>query len=315
MKNKSLESLFGIQKKFNQMIYGSGELEISHKEEITKSLCLALHAEVSDLISSLNYKEHYNCEKRVEKEKILYEAVDVVRYAVAVLNLWGYQADDFWSAYLDKDNYLMSQRRQEEVKWEGQPVLVVDLDDVLIHFRSGFIDWLNDKFGIYADKQSSEYYTAKEVIKAGLNPEEVFNQFILERKINQLEPDIEMINTINHLKTQGYWIHLLTARPKSDLLCFYDTYTWIETHGLKYDRLDFSGEKYRWCAKSEYFDHKAIVCAIDDSPKHAAEYAKHGISVCVPITSYNVEVHNMENVHTFNTPDELLEKIKNLREV
>ena len=119
-----------------------------------------------------------------------------------------------------------------------------------------------------------------------------------------------MINAINQLKTQGYWIHLLTARPKSDLLCFYDTYTWIETHGLEYDRLDFSGEKYRWCAKSEYFDHKAIVCAIDDSPKHAAEYAKHGMNVCVPVTSYNVEVHNMENVHTFNTPDEMLEKLK-----
>tara|TARA_R110000824_G_scaffold47830_1_gene135712 strand:- start:1032 stop:1979 length:948 start_codon:yes stop_codon:yes gene_type:complete len=312
IKRKSLDQLFEIQKEFNNLIYGTKELPVGDREEITKSLCLAIHAEVSDLISALNYKEHYNSEKKVEKEKILYESVDVVRYAIAILNLWEFKPCEFWNAFLDKDNYLASQRKQQETSWSNQPVLIVDLDDVLIQFRDGFIDWLEEKFSIVINRMSSEYYTTKEVMSAGLNPEEVFNQFILDRKIKSLQPEQAMIDTINSLSDEGYWIHLLTARPKDDLLCFYDTYTWLKNAGLNYDRLDFSGEKYRWCAKSEYFNSKSIVCAIDDSPKHAAEYAKHGIDVCVPSKSYNLEVHDMKKVHVFNNSKQLLEKIKNL---
>ena len=312
MTRTTLEDLFDIQKSFNDSIYGPSPLCVSSKEEITKSLCLAVHAEVSDLISSLNYKEHYDPHKKIKKEKILYESVDIVRYTLAIMNLWDFSSDDFLDAFLDKDNYLLSQRRQQNTHWDGQPVLIVDLDDVLVKFREGFVSWLEETYKIDVDKDSEEYYTTREVIQADLNPEEVFNQFILNRKIKSLEPESDMIQAINYLKKSGFWIHLLTARPDNDLQCFYDTYTWLETSGLSYDKLSFNGEKYRWCTQSEYFDSGSIVCAIDDSPKHAAEYAKHGLPVYVPYKSYNLEVHDMKNVYVFKDAADLLRKIKKL---
>ena len=130
-----IKKLFNIQKDFNNNFFNLQKLEKSEKEEITKSFCLAVHAEVSELVSSLNYKQHKDEDKEIKIEKILFESVDVLRYVLAILNLWNISSEDFVSAFSDKDNYLNMSLDQSKKKWEGQPVLIVDLDDVLIHFR------------------------------------------------------------------------------------------------------------------------------------------------------------------------------------
>jgi hypothetical protein len=305
-----LAKIFKIQKEFNDNFYDIESLSLQEKEEITKSLSLACHAEISDLVSGLNYKEHEARRKDVQLDKILYESVDIVRYVVAILNLWGFDSKSFESAFFDKDLYLNDNLRRSETTWQNSPVVIVDLDDIAIKFREGFVSWLNERFNIHANVDSKEYYTTHEVQDAGYNPEWVFSEFIRTRGLRRLLPDIRMIETISSLKSQGYWVQLLTARPKEELICLYDTYWWVKNFGLEYDRLDFSGEKYRWCTQSEYFDKNKIVCAIDDSPKHAAEYAKHGIPVFLPDQPYNKEVQNMENVHVFYEPCEILERIK-----
>ena len=153
--------------------------------------------------------------------------------------------------------------------------------------------------------------TDAEVKAAGLNPEGVFEEFISQRKLRDLEPDNEMIKVINQLRSSGYWIQLLTARPEENLLCCYDTYRWLQKYDLGFDSLAFSPEKYRWLTKSEYFESGKIRFAIDDSPKHSSEYAKHGIEVFVPSTSYNQEVRNVENIKMIERPDEILKLVSN----
>ena len=79
---------------------------------------------------------------------------------------------------------------------------------------------------------------------------------------------------------------------------------------MKFHKIDFSPEKMIWAANSEYYDSESIVCAIDDSPKHTMEYAKHGIKVASPVTPYNGELRGMENVMMFETKQELTDIIK-----
>lgn len=307
-----LKELFDKQKSFNDKFYDISETSMKDKEEITKSFCLALHAEISDLVSSLNYKQHKDENKEVKLEKIIFESADIFRYVLAILNLWEISCDDFISAFNDKDRYLNMNFDLSNAKWEGQPVIIVDLDDVVIKFREGFLEWLNRELDIAVDYNSNEYYTTKEVIAAGLNPEKVFFDFIRSRGLKDLLPNQKMIETLNHIRDQGIWIHLLTARPDSNTLCLYDTYSWLKNSGLKFDELSFSGEKYRWCANSKYFDSNSIVCAIDDSPKHASEYAKHNINVVVPREPYNTEVESLENVFMFDSPGEAKDQILKL---
>ena len=59
---------------------------------------------------------------------------------------------------------------------------------------------------------------------------------------------------------------------------------------------------------SEYYDSGAIQFAIDDSPKHALEYANHGISVKVPKKSYNKTIRN-DNVVFYQDLKDLIKTL------
>ena len=311
MMNFDLKRLFERQQDFNKIFYES-DLSIEEKEEITKSLSLALHSEISDLISGINFKDHRNIKKEVDLNKITYESVDAFRYLLAILNLWDISSETFINAFEDKDLFLHARHKSTQNKWNGQPVIIFGLDDVISEFRSGFIDWLDEKYSIKADKNSSEYYTTTEVKRAGHNPEEVFLRFIESRGLRGLSANNKVIKLINSLVAEGFWIQILTARPDENPICRYDTYFWLEKLQVNYHRLDFSAEKYRWLTQSEYFDSGSVVCAVDDSPKHAGEYAKHGVPVLLPKLSYNSEVWSVENIHVYDNPENLNDIIKTL---
>ena len=302
---RDLRYFFNRQHEFSDLFFKSEDMDDNEREEMTKSLTLALHAEVSELISAVNFKDHRQIKNDVDPSKILYESVDVFRYLLAILNLWNIDPSAVVDAFDDKDMFLHMRHKIESQSWDDQPVLVFDIDDVIVHFRSNFIDWLKSERGIVVDKNSTEYYTTIEVKEAGLNPEEVFDEFISDRNLRNLTTDQEVVDVINYFYDKGCWIQLLTARPGDVLQCKYDTYKWLSRSGLKFHRVDFSAEKYRWLTKSEYFDSGQIVCAIDDSPKHSAEYAKHGIVTLSPLTSYNKELEDVSGVMMYYGPNQL----------
>jgi len=304
--------LFSDQKIFSELIGipDSATVTDAERDELTKTLALALHTEVSNLVSATSYRAHTSEKIKPDSSKILFESVDVLRYAVAIMNLWGLNPGDFQDAWQLKDRYLRMSREAELNTWKGEEVAIVDIDDVLCEFRSCFAQWLSETYKINADVESNEYYFINDLKAAGINPEGVFEKFIEEggfRNIPEVEGAIELIR---ELKSNGYYIHLLTARPGSNLRCVYDTYTWLESNGVKFDKLSFASEKLRWCMQSEYWVKNSIAFAIDDSPKHAAEYAKHGVSVLLPDKPYNREVQQLDGITVYCLPVEITTKLK-----
>ena len=297
-----MEHLFKIQKSFNQKLYGQN---LSEKElaEVTKTLSLCLHSEVSELMQSVTFKDHHIQTDKIDKVKMLFESVDVIRYVVAILNLNNISPDSFLQAFMDKDIYL-NNLDKEQKSWDGvQKVAIIDIDDVLSEFRSHFALHLNEEYDLYPDVDSEEYYFITALSKLDMNPEEVFEKFTDQGGFRDIPIVHGAIKMLNEIRNQGYWIQLLTARPKENLKCFYDTYYWLDKNNIPYDALDFSNEKFRWCAKSRYYDSGKISFAVDDSPKHVAEYAKHGIFCYMPKKNYNNEVRDMARTGTYNDPD------------
>ena len=156
-----------------------------------------------------------------------------------------------------------------------------------------------------------EYYNVKDVLAAGLAPEQVFRDFIDDSGFLILEQNEKLVQVVNRLRAEGFWIHLLTARPSDNLKCFHDSYMWLSQSDLSFDALDFSGEKFRWLADQEFYKEGKVVCAVDDSPKHATEYAKHGVRVFSPVLSYNTELKNIDLVTLFSPEEDLYDLIKN----
>ena len=307
---KSLDKLFEIQKQFSELFRPKEELSVQERERLTQEFALALHSEVSAIVREINFKSHEQKRKQIVENSILFEAVDVFRYLLAILNLWGFSAEDFSQAFDDKENYLQIKYVKNAQKWEGQPVILVDADDVIVEFRKGYSEYLNAMEGIDVDVNSKEYYFTNGIPKDLHNPEQLFQDFIDQRRLRDLESITPTIQAINDLYDQGYWIQILTARPDWNKTCQYDTYTWLENSGLKFHKIDFSPEKMIWAANSEYYDQGSIVCAIDDSAKHAMEYAKHGIKVAAPIQPYNGELSGVDNVVMYQNGEELRDAVK-----
>jgi hypothetical protein len=308
----SFSYLQEVQAKFSKLFFNSNDMTHEEREEMTRSFALALHSEVSAMVGEISFRDHVSTGRQADTKKILYESVDIFRYLLATLNLWDHSSQDFLAAFRNRDAFLHMRHNLESRKWEGQPVIIVDVDEVICEFRKGFTEWLNSEKNTRLDVNSPEYYHVQPLKDAGLQPEGLFNEFIDIGMLRKLEPIVGTIKVLNELKERGFWIQLLTARPSQNLQCLYDTYFWLSESGLDFDRIDFSPEKMIWLTKSEYFNSGAIVCAIDDSAKHTMEYAKHGVKVVAPRMSYNNELAGVDNVTIYDTPNELIMKITNL---
>tara|TARA_A100001011_G_scaffold380815_1_gene448580 strand:- start:2708 stop:3628 length:921 start_codon:yes stop_codon:yes gene_type:complete len=305
-----LKNLFNLQAKFNSSLYNLNEKKLSDSEivDITKTLSLCLHSEVSELMQSVDFKDHHAQTDFVDKTKMLYESVDIFRYILAILNINQISSENFIEAFYDKDSYLNFLHKTQD-NWDGsQPVVIVDMDDVLTEFRQGFADWLGENYNLEIDVYSKEYYFITALNKLDLNPEAVFYEFVNKGGFRNLDVVDGSIEMLDNLKKQGYWIQLLTARPKENLKCFYDTFYWLKNNSISFDAVDFSTEKFRWCARSKYYDKDKIVAAIDDAPKHIVDYAKHGIVCYYPRKNYNLEVDGRDNTFVYTNPSKLIIK-------
>jgi hypothetical protein len=311
----SLSRLQDIQLEFSELFFDREDMTRDDREEMTRSFALALHSEISSMVGEISFRDHVSAGRHVDTKKILYETVDAFRYMLAILNLWGHTTDNFLDAFENRDAFLHTRYQLEKRQWSGEPVVIVDIDEVVCGFRTGFTEWIVSEKGVDVDVNSPEYYHIQPVKDAGLQPEGLFEEFIDNANLRHLPAISLAINAINELKRRGFWIHLLTARPAKNMQCLYDTYFWLNRSGLDFDRVSFSPEKMIWLTKSDYFNQGTVVCAIDDSVKHTMEYAKHGIRVMSPTMSYNEELYGMHNVTMYSTSEELLEGVLNLAEV
>ena len=292
-----------MQKEYNNKIFGDVPMTEWRRDRCTQELALCAHAEISSLVSATKYKKHHKnqIDQKPDMGRILFESVDIVRYVMAIMNLWNINDVDFENAFKRKDVYLNARKRIEKNEWAGEPVAIIDMDDVIVDFRKGFSKWLEENYQVNADVESKEYYFIDALREKDLNPEITFLEFVADNGFASLQPVNRAREFLLDLKDQGYWIHILTARPDDNLYCLYDTYYWLEKNNMHFDDISFSTEKFRWCAQSKYYDSNSIKFAIDDSPKHALDYTKHGMKCYVPEKSYNEEVWNSSGIKSFKS--------------
>ena len=99
------DHMLKIQKQYNEKVLKS-TITPKDRELITQNLALCTHAELSSLVNALNYKHHHGDLGRIDKSSILYESVDVIRYMLAILNVWDLTEEEFSSAFHKKNIYL-----------------------------------------------------------------------------------------------------------------------------------------------------------------------------------------------------------------
>lgn len=297
-----LEKMLDAQKRFSKKFY---DIDCMTEKEIVekhKTLCLSMQSALSRLADCVDYREHRRDDKKkTNRENILFETLDVYRYCLAQFNLWGFNAREIEQSYFLRDEQLSSKLTKNLSNWSGQQIIVVDVDDVLAKFRHQFYNWLNDNFDANVDESSKEYFATKTVNGKSVN--ELYSLFIEEGNMLKLQHFDNTVKQINQLQSDGYWIHILTARPEHDLRCRNETYCWLNQI-IKYDSVQFATEKYSSLTNLQAFKTGKILCAIDDSSKHAMEYAMHGITCFVPRKTYNAGLEQSDKLILFDQESE-----------
>lgn len=284
------------QSEFSKLFFETDSLTTKQKEEVLKTLVLSLHSDATGIAEGISYKDHRLSPRPVDLQKILYKSVDVYRYVLAILNLWGISGATFQDALTQKDDFLHYRHRLSQKKWSGQPVVLFDVDDVLAEFRKSYCSWVTETTGCFLDPENTSYYATDVLKPAGLNNDVLFKSFIEQHGFLSLERDETYFGLLHHLQASGFWIQIVTARPERNLTAFYDTFSWLSRHGIDADGVAFTPEKFVFLTDQPYFL-SGKYFAVDDSAKHAAEYARHGVPVLVPEKSYNREVAGLTNVH------------------
>ena len=305
----TLDEILTRQRHFSNIFFNADTLTEEARESLTKMLSLELHAEVSSLVSAINFKAHRKEKKQPDRDKILYEGIDILRYLMAIMNVWNINSDELITAFNDKDTFLHFRQKVESNEWDGRPVAIIDMDDIVVDFRRNFLDWLSKSKGINIPYECTEYYATSISQKMGFNGEHLYKEFISERRLKSIPSVENAIEFTQQLRAMGYWVQLLTARPSENPLCLLDTSHWLMSSGIYFDDVAFSGEKFRWIVQSQ-FNGKVEFC-VDDSPKHAAEFASHGLKTFSPSLPYNQSLRTQTGVIMV---ENLLEIVDNLKQ-
>lgn len=303
MSFETIASSLSRQRSYSNLFFNPASLSDKDKEEITKTFALALHAEVSEITSAINFKDHRPHTVPVDRNKLLYKSVDAFRYVLALLNLWEIDSQTFVQACEDKDLFLHRRHNESLTARGDRPVVIFDADDVIAEFRSSFFQFLKEKWGIEADINDKQYYSAAEMQRCGIDSDTAFDAFISEGGFRSLPVNRTALEAMWMCRRAGFWIQILTARPSGNLKCFYDTHRWLSELGIPCDSVAFSPEKYLWLTGQEFYAKKQLICVVDDSPKHAAEFAKHGVPVIVPTKSYNEDIEGLPGISRVNFDD------------
>jgi hypothetical protein len=235
-----------------------------------------------------------------------------------MLDLWEIDSHEFVEALRQKDEFLHVRHNLKQKRWRlGQPVVLFDIDDVVAEFKLSFHDFVKKTTGVELDLESTEYYNSSDFKRHSLNNATVFADFIESHGFRDVSVNETYRDVMRKLSESGCWIQLLTARPHTNLVAFYDTHTWVARHlGDVVSGLAFAPEKFSWLSGQPFYG-RTHIFAFDDSPKHSAEYVKHGIPVVVPRKPYNQEVKTLSGVHYVEDESNALEvafDVLNLRD-
>jgi len=231
------------------------------------------------------------------------------------MNLWGFTTEEFTGAFDDKESYLRIRNELQIKEWTGQPVVLFDMDDVLLQFREPFGEWLNKEKDANVDLDSTEYYLLQSLSAKGMSSEGLLEEFIESGHLRSLPEISGAIRAANRLADEGFWVQVVTSRPRSNRKCRYDTHTWLRQSGMNFHGIEMNPEKMIWLSKMPFYTQGSVVCAVEDSAKHAMEYVKHGVPVVAPIKTYNQELHDLDAVSLYddiNDTDRIFDHVMNL---
>lgn len=311
----SLEKLFGIQKKHND-VWQDAERFMTDKNyrlSVVKDVILGIHQQNTFLLETFNWAKH-SLERDEDSHNSKIQIIDIVKYSLALFILMGGTEKEFEQLFVSKSDELDRKWQQNKVKFTSEnKVVIFDLDGVIADYSKQYSEFLELVIGLKPNKDDRKSYSFFERYGITRQQEETFNlEFIKSGGFISLPVFDGVISVMKKIKKEGIKIVLLTARPSwlfKRLIT--DTYSWLQSNKIPYDLLIWDKDKADAIINNVMPAN--ILCMIEDRDKHAIEVSHIGVDVLLLNKSYNKTVVENEKIKRINDYLEILTHIKSKR--
>lgn len=287
-----MDKMFEIQRNFTKKLfeekYNIDFDDISNKDKLSfsKEYILSATKELFEVLDELPaWKTHRFSKNRedLNKDNLLEEIVDSFKFILNLMIINGFTSEEFMNKFLDKSKIVDIRYNQEKELLasanSNDKYAVFDIDGVLNNYPKCFMDFI--------EKEGYNYNTPEEFKSENLLAYEMLKHRYRQSGVKASIPvNTKNASLINHFKSKGYKIILLTARPyKKYSRIFNDTIEWLNKNDIYYDYIFFNENKERLLL--ENFKSDSIEIIIDDDINNVRLLQKYFKNVFLYMNPYN----------------------------
>ncbi len=307
---EDIKRIWKVQQFFNNKVFPKPK-NLKDKQSLTKEFILHLISESDEVLREINWKFHRGNKKKINKDKLLEELIDVFKYNLSIMQFWDISPSEFYQKFLDKSE-IVEQRFIQEKKLnllDDKKILCIDIDGVIADYPRSFINFIESKINKKVIINFTEYKLYDIIQKAtGLSKKKI-EKLKHEYRITGYKRSISLIKDAKkyiNLLAKEYTIVLLSARPYEKYpRIFSDTIFWLKKNRIKYNAILWDVKKEERMLKE--LPHTLYM--IEDCGENAIKIAINKKKVILLNKDYNQNFKH-KNIIRVNTWKEIYKKIK-----
>jgi hypothetical protein len=252
--------------------------------DFLRDMALNMNSECDELLRTTSWKSHRRQTNRPNREHRLEEVIDKFKIWLTEAQGLGFTQEELRQAYWRKSMVVRQRHSEEWVRKLDGPTWIVDIDNVLCDYTTGFCNWIINRAPLFAAAaqriiQDRTFFSScadfgmTETEWQGFKHE--FRSMGHKRWLPLMPGAREFLL---RLRDAGYYIVLLTSRPIDRYPNIYtDTLFWLRNNDLPFDWLWWSTEKGERLIENGAVKHIAGV--VDDDPKYVVQFGRLGLEV------------------------------------
>lgn len=275
------QKIWDDQREFNALIRRLPQSE----DELTafvKEMVLNIHSESDELLRTTRWKNHRrNPNWMPNREHQLEEMIDLFKLWLTLVDTLQFSPQQVEEAYWRKSAVCRQRHAEEWVMRMDRPIAVVDIDNVLADYISGFCRWLGERAPFFAReadvlRERRAYLNAE---STGMTPEE-WQRFKHEFRVTGQKRSLPLMpgarEFLDRLHAAGFLVVLLTSRPIDRYPNIYsDTIWWLRQNGLRHDMVWWALDKAERISLSGGM--KMVRFIVDDDPHFINQCTRVGL--------------------------------------
>jgi hypothetical protein len=314
MENKDLlERIFEIQSGHNNMWQDKVKFNTdnNYRLMVMKDFVLGISKQNVSLLESFNWSDHI-LERIEDSHNSKVQLIDITKYVIGLFILLGGKEKDFFEMFENKSKELDNRWSQLFSNMtENTSVVIFDIDGVIADYSTHYQNFLEDVCGLKKVNVKRKSYSFYETYGITRQEEEQFNNnFVQVGGFKDIPVFDGVVDTIKKLKSFGYKIILVTARPNWIFKRIAaDTQHWLKKNDVPYDLLFWNKDKSDVIINNIFPAN--IKCMVEDRDKHALEVSHIGVDVLLLDKSYNKGISDTDRIKRIYGYSEILDFIKN----